>query len=463
MMDMSKKRLFFIFLLLSFLAVISGGGRGVFAKPGSDQPALGKPSPVTNEGITEGGGISFQQAVACGVRSNLDLLAAQYNVPLAQADELTAGLWYNPALNMSATLQPYGRNWNQTSAGGPRQFDVGLTYPIDWSLKKIKIWRSAKVATRTAEAGFQDAVRLKVLDIRSAYIDVMLAQAVLSLAEEKEVNLQRLVDLLQNRIANKDLLPLLQTRAQLAVDQAKLETRQKRVDLENAKAALAALLGRRPEASWVTTTKLRDFVLIDLPEGKGLVEDALSGRPDMIALQLGRDKALLDKKVALAQRWDNISLNMGYTSQGPVGADPDDGSSHRIKQANDWGAGLSIPLPFFDRNQGNIHKADLTISQTEKQIESKEISIRQEIAVLYNQLKLNFELIKQYESTQLKNAQIVRDAQQKLYSTGGSALLDYLDAIGAYHETLTSYYAALADYRRNTSKLNAAVGKDIFL
>ena len=102
----------------------------------------------------------------------------------------------------------------------------------------------------------------------------------------------------------------------------------------------------------------------------------------------------------------------------------------------------------------------MTLNQVEKQIASKELSIKQEISSLCDQLKLTQDLIKQYESSQLKNAEIVRDAQQKLYSTGAYGLLDYLDAIGAYNDTLAAYYQTLSDYRRDVAKLNAAIGKD---
>ena len=404
--------------------------------------------------------VKIDQAVEEGLQSNLDLLANKYNVPLAQADELTARLWYNPTIGVDASLQPYGKNWNQTSAGGPRQLDATVSYPIDLTGKKIKGSRSAREATKIAEAQFKDAVRLKVQEIRLSYIDAMQAKEILSLSQEKETNLQRLIDLLQSRIGDKDILPLLQTRAQLAVDQTKFDTRQKAVILESAKKSLGLLLNYDVSAPIELGTELRDFKIADLPTEASFIKDALENRPDLEALRLSQSKAKLDKSLAIAQRLDNINVQAGYTSQGPVDADPNDPASSPLKRSNDWSLGLSIPLPLFDQNQGNIRRAELTLNQIEKQIAAKELSMKQEISSLYDQLKLTQDLIKQYESSQLKNAEIVRDAQQKLYSTGAYSLLDYLDAIGAYNDTLAAYYQTLSDYRRNVAKLNAAIGKD---
>src|SRR5208337_2821319 len=114
-----------------------------------------------------------------------------------------------------------------------------------------------------------------------------------------------------------------------------------------------------------------------------------------------------------------------------------------------------------NRNQGNIQKAMVSRNQAEKQIEALTLSIRQEIAADCDQLKLNESLIRDYEESQLENARMVRDSQQTLFGTGGSALLDYFDAVNAYQTTLSAYYDVVAEYRRGLARLNAAVGKDV--
>jgi hypothetical protein len=76
-------------------------------------------------------------------------------------------------------------------------------------------------------------------------------------------------------------------------------------------------------------------------------------------------------------------------------------------------------------------------------------------------IKLNEGLIRDYEANQLDNARRVRDSQQTLFGTGGSALLDYFDAVSAYQTSLSSYYDVVAEYRRGLARLNAAIGKDV--
>jgi cobalt-zinc-cadmium efflux system outer membrane protein len=121
-------------------------------------------------------------------------------------------------------------------------------------------------------------------------------------------------------------------------------------------------------------------------------------------------------------------------------------------------------LPLFDRNQGNIEKANIAIEQIKKQTEALDLSIRQEIINLYDHITMTRDIILKYEKSELKNAAYVRDTQQRVFGTGAQqeGLLDYFDAIGAYNDATESYYNALSDYHRDVAALNAAVGRDVW-
>lgn len=403
---------------------------------------------------------TLNEVVDIGVHSNLDLLAAKYNIPEAEADELTAGLFNNPSLLMDTVFQPFSKNWNQTNAGGPRQYDLILSYPFDLSGKRSAAEKSAHEATRATEASFQDAVRQKIRDIRLAYFDLLVAEQQLTLAHEKEDRLTHLVDVLEKRIGQKQILPLLKLRAQVARDQAKLDAEQREISLRAAKTNIAILLGYAEGTTIIPETKLRDFTLGDIPLKDSLMNFALEQRPDLKALKLTLNKSSFDKELAHAQVWDNFTVTAGMSSQGPAGANPSDANSNSLPRAYSWNMGLTVPLPSFNRNQGNIAKASLLEEQLNKQIASLHLSITQEVSTLYDQILAGKHLLEAYEEKQLKQAREVRDAQSRLFGTGSSAVLDYFDSINAYIAVYSSYYHAVGDYRRNTARLNAALGKD---
>ena len=120
-----------------------------------------------------------------------------------------------------------------------------------------------------------------------------------------------------------------------------------------------------------------------------------------------------------------------------------------------------MPLPLFNRNQGNIRKVSYTADQLQKQIASLEHAISQEVAGDNDQLVLNRRLILDYEESQLTNARKVRDEEQRLVGMGSNDLLSYFDAVAAYSGTFSSYYDAVGEYRRDVARLNAACGMDV--
>ena len=166
--------------------------------------------------------LTIEQASELAVRANLDLLAAKYSISSAEADELTAGLWNNPSVLVDTVFQPFASNWNQTSTGGPRQYDLIFSYPFDLSGTDFGRCEKRHVAKQIIEATFQDAVRQKILQVRLAYIDLLVAGYQLSLSRDRQESMSRLVTMIQNKIGSKGRLPLLQRRAQLALDQAVL-------------------------------------------------------------------------------------------------------------------------------------------------------------------------------------------------------------------------------------------------
>ncbi len=403
--------------------------------------------------------LSLDQAVSEGLAHNLDLLAAQYNIPIAEAAELTAGLPGNPSLILDTTLQPFGPLWNQTNAGGPEEFDLGFSIPLDFSDKYGTGKKDAQAGTAIAKAQFADAVRQKVLLVRQDYINVVTQQHLVDLYQERADNYDKLVHVIENRIGIIKAQPLLLVRAQLARDQARIDLLNNENALRSAKTQLAIQLGRPPSVNaFRATTELRPSEMVAVPDKEVLIAQALENRPDLKGFQLTMDKAKLDRKLAENQAWQDVTVQVEASRQGPDAAS---GTAPALPAAYSWDASLNIPLPLLNANQGLTKTADLAGEQAQKQVESLVLSIRQQIGDELAQFKIDHDLILEYESRQIDQARKVRDEQQKLFGTGNMDLLDYFDAMEAYNGVLLSYYGTVGSYRNDLAMLNASVGKDI--
>ncbi|EPG73809.1 outer membrane efflux domain protein [Leptospira fainei serovar Hurstbridge str. BUT 6] len=79
--------------------------------------------------------LSIEEAVQLSLEKNLTLIAKKYDVDIAKADAIQAGLYRNPSFNALSSLNPFGPNYNQSTTGGPKQLDLLLNLPLDLSGK----------------------------------------------------------------------------------------------------------------------------------------------------------------------------------------------------------------------------------------------------------------------------------------------------------------------------------------
>lgn len=99
-------------------------------------PLFGKlavPEGREDEGPADG--LTLDQAIERVVHDNLALRARAFELPQADADMLTASLRANPLLYADSQLIPYG-SYSLRRPGGPLQYDLNITYPLDVTRKR---------------------------------------------------------------------------------------------------------------------------------------------------------------------------------------------------------------------------------------------------------------------------------------------------------------------------------------
>ena len=120
-------------------------------------------------------GLTLDQAIEIYVHQNLDLRSLSLELPQARADVLTASLRANPILYADSQLIPYG-SFNRQRPGGPTQYDLNISHPIDFSHKRHGPDGVCRGLLRVTEHQYQDAVRRGINDLYLAYVDVLAAR-----------------------------------------------------------------------------------------------------------------------------------------------------------------------------------------------------------------------------------------------------------------------------------------------
>lgn len=402
--------------------------------------------------------LTEQTAVEMFLKNNLNLMASKAEIDFATAQELTAGLFRNPSLFMDSQLNPFGQNWNQKNAGGPTQRDLILTVPIDVNGKRRQAVKVAKLATKVAEAFFQETVRSKVFELLNNLYSLQRLHKELELLTEKRDLLEKSVQTLQKRVGSSQ--PLIQNRAKLALEEVRFIILDKKAELhtvENdirSELMLSAAERLKVQVKFLTEVKITETA-------QELLEKARRQRPDFVGLSLLKEQLAGDVELQKRRVFDDVQLQGGLTRQSAVGARPGDPNSNSLPGAWSWIVGLTVPIPVFDRNQGNIMASKVR----QNQVSFKEMQL---VVATLNNLDSSLERIfiigsklKSFRHLHLDSAQAVRDSALRQFGTGSTTLIEYLDAVNAYQTAIGNYINTQYSYTVEYLNLKLQSGDSI--
>jgi cobalt-zinc-cadmium efflux system outer membrane protein len=170
---------------------------------------------------------------------------------------------------------------------------------------------------------------------------------------------------------------------------------------------------------------------------------ALRTRPDLKAAQQGITAAESQISLAKANGKQDLNAAMNY--------------SH-VSGTSSTSLFFNIPLPFFNRNQGEIARTRYALTQAQLNASAAQDTVLTDVTNSYEAANTNQEVVKLYLGGYLKQAEDSRDISAYAYKGGAATLLDFLDAERSYRSTQLAYRQALAAYMLSLEQLRQSVG-----
>lgn len=397
-------------------------------------------------------GITLDAAIDRIMTANLDIRALRHELTQADADILTAGLRTNPLVYMDTQFIPYGKYTDQRP-GGPTQYDLNITYPLDVSQKRQARTVVARMAKSTLEAQFQDVVRRQIdnvyrgfINLQAARIDRLMARSSVRRQGEFLDNLTRTAKPGDDAAADTiDHLSLVLERARNSLGEAEEA-------FADAQEGLAVLLNIPVEqtASLEPRGRLHDTFPTP-PSAEELATIALRCRPDLHAARLGVTRAGAEVSLQRANRFDDVYLfydPITYQDNRPINAL----SSHS------WAVGLTFSLPVFNRNQGNIARAQSNVVQTKLELSSLERRVVSEARLAERECQRSREALEQIEKSILPRVAATLRRKTEQLSARMISADDYQGHLDDAAEVTQSHRDAIVRHRRAMLDLNTAVG-----
>jgi outer membrane protein, heavy metal efflux system len=432
--------------------------RGVVAPP-QNAPAITIPAagalavPPTEENPGPPEGLTLDMAIEHLLKNNLDLRSKFYEIPQAKADILTASLRANPVFYADSQLVPYGQ-YTRERPGGQTQYDVNVSYPLDLSRKRQARTASAVRATKVTEAQYQDAVRQAIDNLYSGYVDVLQARRTIAFSEAALKGLERAYIAMEDLVKKGEKKPSDLAKIRISKVQAEQQVLESQEAYRKAKQALATQLNVAPDQADLIelygTLKYQEFPIPPINE---MIQIALANRPDVISFRLGVKRAESDVKLQYANRFQDVYvLAQPYTFQ--------DNTPFGLKSPTSYAIGVTIPMPIYDRNQGNIQRAKLNVTQTQIELSSTERQAIQDVQQAEREYIAAKAAVERLEKTVLPDALMILREAEKLYP-GEIDVLDYLAALKDYNDNARTYLDSQVRLRRAVLDINTAVGQRI--
>lgn len=380
---------------------------------------------------------------------NLRLLAEHYAVDQAEARVIQAKLFDNPVISFEQNV------YNRING---RYFDFGkegesaveleqLIYIAGQHNKRVKL---EKINHEMSAYQYEEVARSLRGELRQKFVELYFTRRSLTVYEDE---IQAINDLLaiykpQQEKGNISLLEKARLEALL------LALRQEQGDLINQTTALSGelrlLLGINDQTQVepvIDESALDRIDLSDISFADLLAR--LPERPDLKIAQSKRRASEADLKLQRALAFPEVSLKGSYDKAGNF--------------INDyWAIGLSISLPIFNRNQGNIKAAKLAILQSGQQEAYEQQQAENELYTCYARLD---QAIRLYRSTDLSLAgdfsKILEGVNQS-FRQRDISLLEFID----YYESYKTTCLRLNDLKREVlqalEEVNIAAGENLF-
>jgi outer membrane protein, heavy metal efflux system len=403
----------------------------------SSQPS-GKPSALPSQMVT------MDQAIQLALASNPNLKAMRTQIDQGKAQEITANLRPNPVLSGDSQFLPIFNPSQFTSdtLDTLAQFDIGVGYLFERGGKRQHRLRAARDATAVTASQVSDAERTLSFNVAEQFVNALLAKSNLDFATVALASFQQTVDISQARYNAGDISEgdLLKIKLQMLTFQT--DVSQARVAKAQALIQLRQLLGYDAVARDFDVAGDLEYVPLNL-HLEDLQARALAERPDLRAAKLGITAAQSQVGLARANgKQDlNVSMNLSHVS----------GST-----SSSWF--VSIPIPVFDRNQGEIKRTQFAVDQSKFDATSAEETVIADVRNAWETARNSEEIVQLYTSGYLKQGQDSRDISNYAYKDGAATLLDLLDSERSYRSVQLGYRQALANYMLSLEQLREAVG-----
>ena len=382
------------------------------------------------------GALTLRQGLALALTGSPELAMFDYDIRVAEAGVLQAGLLPNPQASIDS--QDIGGSGPYRGArAAERTLQIGQL--IELAGKRRKRVVEARLGRDLAGFDYEVRKRQVFLAVHQAFVEVLAGQRAVAVNEEIVGLTESVLPDIRRRMESGKTSGVELTRSNVAIATARIGLEQARRDMLGARHRLAAQWG---------STKPR------FSSALGNLEDS----PALAALDTLNSRLAQNPRVA---RFDTERERREATlARERAAAVPDvtiRGGVRQFAESDNaaFVVGASVPIPLFDRNQGNIRAAREQIGKTEAERSFVQAAISAELAEAYHAAIAAREQIALFRETVIPQSEEALKTITEGYEAGRFGYLEFLDVQRTLVTSRQQYIQALAAHQQAIARVES--------
>ena len=406
--------------------------------------------------------ISMAQAEDFFLRQNLELIAERLNIDIAEAEIMQARLWPNPTFVfedvnfwMTENQLEEGEDgivvpplFGSQRFGRNTQFFIGIEQVILLGGKRRKLVDVERVSRDIATLHFEELLRSLKVELRNICAEMLFLQEFRKVLERQRTSLEALIANQRNQVAQGNVSQSELMRLQASLLEVRSEINEMQREMNQQQRELKVLLNISEPVHIVILATERNTKSPTALSFNNLIDLADMHRPDLIEARAQRRFYEKTLRYERSHRIPDIALNATFNRADNV-------------VMNFVAFGVSMDLPIFDRNQGNIRAAKIGIKQSETLETHKQLEVFSEINEALQNYILAYDFNRQIAEDFIFDLDEMLENYTRNFIHRNIGILEFLDFFEAYIENKRTILEAHRDIKISFEELQYAVGVEL--
>lgn len=377
--------------------------------------------------------LTMAAAIRLALESNPTIAAARREIEATETQVLQGSLRPNPGISIAT------ENASRVSRSASAQVELPIERGDKRAARVDAAQRGRDVAVSDL-SGRQLKVRAAVM---AAFFDVLAAQELLALAQDSAALARRATDIAAKRVAAGKVSPVEETKARVAEAGVRVSLTQAQSELRNARRRLSSWWGN-PSPRFSEAQGDVDL-MPSLPDPDA-IEQRLSTSPllERARLELERRKSLVN--VEQSKTVQDFTVSVGVQRR-------------EESQREQMMVGISVPIPLYNRNQGNLLEALRREDKARDELVATRLTLASEAYQVVERLSARRQEAELLRDEVLPGAKSAYEAATIGFENGKFSFLEVLDAQRTFFSAKSQYLNALAALHRAVTDLESILGQ----